>query len=298
MKNQSLIQTSTHHGAFAMMQIVALCAVLMLFGCQSNSPKMVVKPAQATPTINPIFLPLPTSTSPTPTPKQPTPTLNPVTPTAMVVVQETAAASLPVETTPTEAAAPSLTPTVANLIEVPIYSDQTNSNWVLRSSGPGVSYVFQDSAQAHDDKYAMSITFRKDNSYFDFVVRQGAAVRYLRDNTYGIRFWLYSNDRPLAVDSIGVGIFGSQKLPFMLVNDASVNQAEFDPVFNKENKYLVGLSQEVPANTWVQVEIPLDSLKYNTNYQYITGVRFRNNTGFQGKIFIDNFVLLQSPTAP
>lgn len=275
--------------------------MLLLAGCQ-NTPSISTQApdSPSLPTVHPVFNVIPTmTTNPLPT-FAPTYTIGP-TATDMALEDELPPVleETPESQAPTQTQTPQATPARDNpsgelvLVDIPIYSDQTNSNWILHS-GAGVFYVFQEAMEVHDGKYVFGLTFQKDDGYFDFHVRQGTTTEFLRDDTYGVHFWIYSVSQPLARRDIGVGIYGSNDVPHMSSNDASVDQTQFDPFFgNNEDAYLIGLNRDLPANTWIEIELPLDSLEYDTNYTYITGIRFRNNSGFKGKILIDNLSLLQ-----
>jgi hypothetical protein len=172
-----------------------------------------------------------------------------------------------------------------------IYDEKLSANWVVKSS-PNLSYVVDNTLLSHDGKKSISVNFKKDGEYIDFQVPQTSTVKYLRAKAYGVSFWLYSGDSILAIDDLGIGIWGGNQQSYWVANDTTLDTNVFDPVFNQDNFYLLGLNRSVPAKTWVEIVIVLDDLKYRTNYQYVTGIRLRNNAGFHQQIAIDSLALM------
>lgn len=272
---------------------------LLLMGCSKGNIKTAVNlspPSVAT--INPIFLPLPTST-PQPTPL-PTSTDLPLVATLALVTETPEAVQANVTPADQPTAQISITATSGPTATRPtivlnsIYDEKLSANWAVKSS-PGLSYVIDNTLLSHDGKKSIAVNFKKDGEYIDFQVQKTSTAKYLRQRTYGVSFWLYSGDSILAIDDLGIGIWGGNQQSYWVANDTTLDTNVFDPVFNQDNLYLLGLNRAVPPKTWVEIVIPMDDLKYRTNYQYVTGIRLRNNAGFHQQIAIDSLALMTIP---
>ncbi len=188
-----------------------------------------------------------------------------------------------------ESAPPALPP-YTGTYSVTLYNDHLDPNWGIKTS-PGMRYRLQDRTIAIDGNFALSIIPQEDFSSLYFQVRPDTIQQYLRNQVVGVSFWLYSEE-PIATNDLGIAISGSDDFPYWVANDGSVDLTEYDPIFDDDEIYFLKLNRAVEPETWTRVEILLDDVDYDTNYQYITGIHLRNNADFNKTMFIDQLELM------
>lgn len=191
---------------------------------------------------------------------------------------------------------PTATVTATLPITLPIYGDNLDPAWIVRNS-PDLRFKLQDGTEPHDGFYAISVSPQEDFGSLYFQVRPDAGVQYLRDQVLGLSFWIYSEE-PLATNDLAVAISGSDDYPYWTATDQSVNLTEYDPLFDAGEAYYLNLNRAIEPETWTRVELLLDDLTYDTNYEYITGVHLKNNADFDKTVFIDQIQLILASVSP
>jgi hypothetical protein len=198
------------------------------------------------------------------------------------------------ESTATQTAPP-------ELFILSVYDDNLNSNWTIQPN-TGVNFDLKSVSHVFHGKSAISFIPRvKNKSQYGsllFTVSSQTQEVYLRDQVNTLSFWLYSGDEPLLLDQMAVTILGSNSQPFWKVNDNSVAASGQDPVFSETRLYFLGFNRDIPAKSWVHVEVSLDKLIYDPDYKYVTGFYLKMEKGFSRTLWIDNIdlVMLAQPS--
>jgi hypothetical protein len=191
--------------------------------------------------------------------------------------------------TPTATQSP--TPTAAYRI-VPIYYEDVDDKWAVKYSEM-MRYNEKDATAAHDGSRSLSFTPLAGFGQLLLTVRQTAKEEYLRSQAVGVRFWLYSGEQEVAPSDLTVSVLGSNRFPFWIKDDHSV-EGDQEPVFPETRLYYLDINQTIPPDTWVEINIWLDELIYEPEYQYITGIQIKNDAGFLGTVYIDQVELLMA----
>ncbi len=185
------------------------------------------------------------------------------------------------------------------LFTVPVYDDGLNPNWVVQKN-TGVNFDLNSTTHVYRGKSAISFVPRTKTQYGSllFTVSDPSKEMYPRDQVTTLSFWLYSGDEPLLLDQMAVTILGSNSQPFWKANDTSVSASGQDPTFSETRLYFLGFNRDIPAKTWVQVEVDLDKLIYDPNYKYVTGFYLKMEKGFSRTLWVDdiNLEMLSNPS--
>lgn len=193
---------------------------------------------------------------------------------------------------PTLTPLPTLTPIpTLEMKIVKIYGDGLHENWSLENSR-AVDYGLGQSTFVYDG--TNSISYKPNVEYADlaFTVNEDANDVYLRDEVLAVRFWLYSGDDYVNTDALLVSVVGSNDFPYWVEGDDSVTVQDSGPVFPATRLYFLNVQEDIPPNTWFQVEVWLNDLIYDPQYEYVTGVYIKNDEYFFRTIYIDEVELL------
>ena len=174
---------------------------------------------------------------------------------------------------------------------VVVYDEKLNKSWSLEES-TGVYYDTLDKASTHNGLYAISYTPTTNFGKLFFSVRQDAEEKYHQKDILGVRFWIYSGEGIIATDDLAVSIIGSNKYPYYVENDNSV-QNRYEPIFSETRLYYLDFNRDIPPQTWVEVEVWLDRLNFDPVYKYITGIKIINDSDFRQKVYIDDMELIR-----
>lgn len=193
---------------------------------------------------------------------------------------------------PTLTPLPTLTPvpTIERKI-VTIYGDDLNVNWTLENSRE-VEYSLNDDFFVYDG--VSSLAYKPKVEYADlaFTVKEDANEFYLRDDVLAIRFWLYSNDDYVDTDDLLVSVVGSNDFRYWVDGDDSVKVQDSRPLFPATRLYYLNVEEDIPPNTWFQIEVWLNDLLFEPEYEYVTGVYIKNDEDFFQRIYIDEMELV------
>jgi hypothetical protein len=187
---------------------------------------------------------------------------------------------------------PTLTPvpTLETRI-VTIYGDALHENWSLENSRE-VEYSLDETVFVHDGVYSMSYKPEVEYADLTFTVNEDTNDVYLRDDVLAVRFWLYTGDEYVNTDALLVSVVGSNDFPYWVQGDDSVTVQDSRPVFPATRLYYLNVEEDIPPNTWFQVELWLNDLIYDPEYQYVTGVYIKNDEDFFRTIYLDEVELL------
>lgn len=171
-----------------------------------------------------------------------------------------------------------------------IYDEKMSYDWVLENS-KGVSYDITNTTSAYQGQYALSLQPQTDFGSLLFSVHKGASRKYLRSNIAGISFWVYSADDYIQTSDFSVSVIGSNQYDYWVANDNSVSNI-YEPKFSETRLYFLDVNRAIPPKQWVQIEVWLDQLIYDPDYQYLTGIMIKNDEGVRYKILVDDLQLI------
>ncbi|MCB9135439.1 MAG: hypothetical protein H6636_08430 [Anaerolineales bacterium] len=188
-------------------------------------------------------------------------------------------------------------PPEANIISLPqvitttIYDDELNKNW-LYLNDPDVTANFASKTTVHDGQFALSLSPKKDFKTMYFVVREDTNEIFTQDQVISLNFWLNSGNDILDINDLAVTIVGSNEYPYWVEGDNSVYiEGQFP--FSETRLVFLGLNHAIPPNTWVEIEVVINSLIYDPAYKYITGFYIKNDQGFYNTFYVDNIRMVK-----
>lgn len=175
---------------------------------------------------------------------------------------------------------------------VTIYDETLNSAWTLNNSQDHDYSIFNTDFP-HNGRNNMSITPLAEYGEIGFTVRPESSRNYPRANVLGVRFWLNSGAEFMENDDLLVSISGSDTLPYYDPDDDSVEPIVNDgPTFSETRLYFLNVNGDIPAGTWIRVDVWLDDLQYDPIYEYITGIWIINDEDFFQTYYIDEVQLI------
>ena len=183
------------------------------------------------------------------------------------------------------------TPVAPRFRDVTIYNDQLDANWTLNNSA-GLSYDAQSSTTVYTGTVAISAVPEKDFGILFFTVDQNTSQSYLRNEVLGIRFQINSGNDYLGREEMAVSVLGSNEIPYWSNDDKSVESTLGEYPFSETRLSFLGINQDIPPNTWVEVEIWLDNLIFDPDYLYVTGFYIKNGDGYRTNYFVDDVALI------
>lgn len=176
----------------------------------------------------------------------------------------------------------------ADIVEETIYADQLNSRWEI-VEGMGMEITPAEAEMARG-QMALEVKPLQGFGKLVFAVKEDSSP-YLRSNVLGFSFWLYSSDY-IDVEDLAVSIQGSDLLSYWDANDQFL-AVNGEPLFSETRLYFLGLNRSIPPDTWTQIEIWLDDLLYDPDYEYVTGLYIKNDTGYLNTFFVDDVQVIQ-----
>ncbi|MEM7127650.1 MAG: hypothetical protein AAF702_15055 [Chloroflexota bacterium] len=184
--------------------------------------------------------------------------------------------------------------------EILIYDDELDSNWTLENS-QGVDYDLVTTARWYEklDKRtdltsgALSISLkpRDDFGTIFFTVRPESSASYSRDEILGVSFWLHTGTDIVDTGDFAVTVVGSNEQTYWSSDDESVF-FDGDDSFSETRLYFLDINRAIPSDSWVKIEVWLDELLYDPDYEYVTGIYVKNDAGFRNTVYIDRMALL------
>lgn len=245
---------------------LVIAGVLASCSLFSEKTQAEVSQPHPTPTLHPFFL---------------SPSSTPVSTPTEATIMTFASTHLP---------QPSNILTLTQVITTTIYNDVLDTNW-LYLDDPDVTTNLVSPNPVHDGKFALSLTPKKDFQAMYFVIRDDTTEILPQDQVLSLNFWLNSGEDILNVNDLAVTIVGSNEYPYWVEGDNSVYVDGQFP-FSETRLAFLGLNRAIPPNTWVEIEVDINSLIYDPTYQYITGFYIKNDQGFYHTFYVDNIRII------
>lgn len=193
---------------------------------------------------------------------------------------------------PTLPPLPTLTPrpTIQKRI-ITVYGDMLNENWSLENSRQ-VEYELENTSYSYSG--TNSLAFKPKAEYGDlfFTLNESSNETYLRDDVLAVRFWLYGDEDIIETDDFAVSVVGSNDFPYWVEGDNSVMVQDSGPVFPETRLHFLNIENDIPSNTWVLVEVWLNDLIYEPQYEYVTGFLLKNDQDYFFSTYIDEVEIL------
>ena len=188
--------------------------------------------------------------------------------------------------TPTSPPLPTATP--ENLVSLSIYDDSMDSNWEIKNS-QAMSYELEIDTYTHAGDNAMIIAPTDAYGELYFTVSEDADREFLRDEVVGISFWISGGEEFIGTSDLAVSVVGSNEQPYWVAGDESVENPDGgDPTFSETRLYYLGINRDIPPDTWINVEVWLDELRFDPLYEYVTGFYIKNDELFMQPFYVDD----------
>jgi hypothetical protein len=172
-----------------------------------------------------------------------------------------------------------------------VYNELLNSNWTLDNSY-GMAFQLGDETVAHRGDNSIAVSPRENYGALFFTVREDAKIQFPRERVLAISFWLYSGDDVIEIDDLLVQVQGSNENPYWTEDDNSAGGSREDAFFSATRLYYLGITNTIPPETWVKVELWLDNQVFDSDYKYLTGFAVFNDEMFLRTYYIDEVEIL------
>lgn len=248
---------------------LSILCLILLTACTPATAEPVSGTGEAPPTIHPLLAPQTPITVFSGTPR----------PTTEPTREETA--------TPPE----EIIPAPQQVVTLTLFDEKLNANWMLSGTAlrdDGATTV------SHSGDTSLALT-GEDGRYEIFQVRSSSQVRLSRSQVLGLSFWLYTGEQELNIDQLLVEIFGSDEVHYWVKGDDSALIGL--KTFTGRRLYGLGLNRALEPETWIQIEILLENLVYDPNFdekpvedfpfEYVTGFSILFAGGFSGTVYLD-----------
>lgn len=199
---------------------------------------------------------------------------------------------------PTSTAYPTATPKPAEPTPAPqtyrdisLYNDQLDPNWSLGKSA-GLTYDTQSTSTVYTGTTSISVVPEQGFGILFFTVNENTNQTYLRNDVLGLRFRVNSGNDYLALEDMAVSILGSNVIPYWAEEDKSVESTIGEYPFSETKLYFLGFNEDIPPNTWVDVEVWQDNLLFDPDYLYVTGFYIKHGDGYRTNYFVDDVALI------
>jgi hypothetical protein len=190
-----------------------------------------------------------------------------------------------------------------DLPEILIYDDELNDNWTIEHSAhtqPNLwdtTHWFQQldpRLEINSGATSIAVSPQADYGTLFFTVRPDSGEEYRRNEIVGISFWLNSGSDMIATADLAVAVIGSNQFSYWTPDDNSIF-ADSGGSFSETRLYFLEVNRTIPANTWVNVIVWLNTLAYDPPYQYVTGFYIKNDLNFRNTYYIDRVALVMAP---
>lgn len=252
-----------------------VCA-LTLAGCTSLATEPPIP--MPTPTTHSLFLKADTSQVIPANLEQDNPGEEPVIPTP------TTSPSPTVEPSATPAA--TATPRIIQR-QISLYDEEVSDNWGLITSG--MTYLVNSPDFAFSGNGAIAFTPSKPEGKLYFVLEPNTDEVYRREDVIGFSFWLHSGRNGLELDDMAFSAIGSNENTYFIEGDNSaVEKTAY------QNTYLrwLGFNETIPRNTWIEVDILLNDMQFDPEYEYVTGFYITNRLYQGSTYYLDGISLI------
>lgn len=246
----------------------------------------------------------------------PTPTTNPIFAGGNDDVTRDSAESSNGTQTPIPTQRPSATPspiptqapTPTELPPIILFDDTLHPDWELVNSN--MPHDTRHNGEAFTGTYSLQLSPSRGRQVMLLTVRQDAGTVYRRDDFLGITFRLYSGDNFVGIDDLAVAVIGSNEVPYWVPNDPTATNLDpdfepddpsivsvYDYAFSPTRLQFLGITNDVPPETWVWATNWLDDRVFDIEYEFITGFYIKNDDGFTQDVLIDDIRLVLAPLA-
>lgn len=186
--------------------------------------------------------------------------------------------------------------TESDLIVETIYDDALNANWIAGNVS-GMQYDLESETAVFNGTNAIALSPTADFGAFVLAVGEESDTIYYRDQVMGFKFQLYTGEKTFDPGSLAVSINGSNDYIYHVPEDDSVLGVGTGPIFPETRLYFLDYERDLPPDTWVDLEIWLDDLLYDPEYDFVTALYIRNDEGFYDSFAIDKVEIIRLPSS-
>ncbi len=189
------------------------------------------------------------------------------------------------------------TSTLIPEVRFTIFNESLNNNWSLEKSY-GMEYDPNSQIAAYQGRRSLELRPTEGYGKFSFTVKEGSEEVFLRDEVLALSFWVYSEEDFIDNQDLLVRVKGSNEYAYWVDDDNSVELTDPSrPLFPSTRLIYLGIQDTVPVGTWVNVEVWLDDLLFEPEYEYITGITIINDEDYDRTFYIDNVQLILKDVA-
>lgn len=195
-------------------------------------------------------------------------------------------------------AMPAADPTGGDTAELFLFDDRLAPEWTLNNSW-GVVVDDASANSTHSGARAIAVTPEQGYGGLFFNVDALSTAGFRRSRFLGVRFWINPGDHPLPADSLALGLVGSDDFPYWSRETSAAPQQNV-PFSSEIPLTHLGLSGDLPANSWTAVELWFQQLDDQPTYQYLVGLYLKNSADLSQTYYVDDVALvaLRDKTPP
>ena len=281
------------------MCFIALSFVLLL-GCNLTAavPQVATEVAVLQPVTSPTFSPLFDMTNAN--------NANILSTRVSEVATPTPFSIAPTRASKAVATATNAPPTATPLPPLVIYDEGLHPDWELVNSD--IQFRDDYAGNAYSGNYAIRMNPAGRKQVLWFTLKEGAARPLLHSDVLGVTFQLYSGENGISNDALGVAVIGSKKHTYWVPNDDSVIGLDpdwealdtsptrlYDYAFPPTRLYFLGITNDIPPNTWIWVTNWFEDRSKHLEMTFITGMYIRTDIGFHSPVLIDDVKFIYAP---
>ncbi|MCB8983673.1 MAG: hypothetical protein H6659_07615 [Ardenticatenaceae bacterium] len=180
--------------------------------------------------------------------------------------------------------------TDSDTAELPLFDDVTAAGWTLANSW-GVAVDDRANNPVHDGLRAIAVTPQEEYGGLFLNADSVSGAGFRRSRFLGLRFWLNPGSQPMPADSLALGLVGSDEFTYWSRDTSSAPQQNV-PFTSEIPLARLGLSGELPANTWTPVEVWFQQLDNQPSYPYLIGLYLKNSADLTQTYYVDDVALI------
>jgi len=188
---------------------------------------------------------------------------------------------------------PAITATPQPVIyEIPVYrgAGTLSPGWSVTRSW-AVTYSLAAPGRSLSGTHAISMAAQADYGTLFFGNTSDSGREYSRTQVIGLRMFLNAGDQTIMPGDLAFTVLGSNAYTYYVIGDTSVPTTT-KMFFSESRLDELGLMRPLPPNTWVELDINLDSLIYDPDYKYVTAFYIKTDIGFRQTVYIDNISMI------